>query len=131
MVENVESRDEELVSVLLLVAGQVPGVGPDEVKEFERNVRSDLTGIELNVVWCMHAWECVHVYGWNQELGMISLDIRKMDHNKYYTNSDAKLNNFAYCANASMLYIQYIRYNIILVKKMIKHDCANILSGYQ
>ena len=50
--ENVESGDEELVSVLLLVAGQVPGVGPDEVKEFERNVRSDLTGIELNVVWC-------------------------------------------------------------------------------
>ena len=50
--ENIKSGDEELVSVLLLVAGQVPGVGPDEVKEFERNVRSDLTGIELNVVWC-------------------------------------------------------------------------------
>ena len=67
-------------------------------------------------------------YGWNQELGMISLNIRKMDHNKYYTNSNAKLNNFVYC----IYIIQYIRYNnIVLVKKdviMIKHDCANILS---
>ena len=74
--ENIESGDEELVSVLLLVAGQVPGVGPDEVKEFERNVRSDLTGIELNVVWygvVVYVWECAHVYGWNQELGMTSL----------------------------------------------------------
>jgi hypothetical protein len=48
MVEHVEGGDEELVSVLLLVAGQVAGVGPHEVKKLEGNVRSDLTGIELH-----------------------------------------------------------------------------------
>ena len=64
--KNIESRDEELVSVLLLVASEVPSVGPDEVKELERNVRSDLTRIELNVVWCMHGrvYMCMGIGNW-------------------------------------------------------------------
>ena len=107
--ENIESGDEELVSVLLLVAGQVPGMGPDEVKEFERNVRSDLTGIELNVVWCMHAWECVHVYGWMESGIGNDIITRKMYH--IPIKSDAKLNNIVYCTNASMC----IHNNIIIL----------------
>jgi hypothetical protein len=70
MVEHVEGGDEELVSVLLLVAGQVAGVGPYQVKKLEGNVRSDLTGIELSVV--VYAWACVqcHEYGRNGESGI-------------------------------------------------------------
>ena len=43
MVENVESRNEELVSVLLLVAGKMAGMGPHKVEQLERDVWSDLT----------------------------------------------------------------------------------------
>ena len=38
VVEDVEDRDEELVRVLLLVASQVAGVGPDQMEQLERDV---------------------------------------------------------------------------------------------
>ena len=47
MVKNVENGNEELVCILLFVAGQVSCVGPDQMEEFERDVRTGYTGIEL------------------------------------------------------------------------------------
>lgn len=37
-VKDVQRRDEELVGVLLLVAGQVTGMGPHQMKEAEGDV---------------------------------------------------------------------------------------------
>ena len=46
-VQHVQRGDEELVCVLLLVAGQVFGVGPHQVQQPEGNVGRPVSGVEL------------------------------------------------------------------------------------
>lgn len=53
--EDVQHSDEELVGVLLLIAGQVTGVGPDQVEQLERDVWRGDSRVELPVYMC----------GWN------------------------------------------------------------------
>ena len=45
--EHVQRGDEELVGVLLLVAGQMAGVRPHQVEELEGNVGRTLSRVEL------------------------------------------------------------------------------------
>lgn len=46
-VEHVQGRDEELVGILLLVACQVPRVGPHQVQQLIRDVRGPVSGVKL------------------------------------------------------------------------------------
>ena len=46
-VQHVQRRDEELVGVLLLVAGQVACVGPHQVQQAEGNVGRAVARVEL------------------------------------------------------------------------------------
>lgn len=46
-VQDIQRCDEELVCVLLLVAGQVTGVCPHKVEEAERDVRRAMARVEL------------------------------------------------------------------------------------
>ena len=46
-VQHVQRGDEELVCVLLLVAGQVFGMGPHQVQQPEGNVGRPVAGVEL------------------------------------------------------------------------------------
>lgn len=46
-VQHIKSSDEELVSVLLLVAGEMSCVSPDQVQQPEGNVRRAVTRVEL------------------------------------------------------------------------------------
>ena len=46
-VQDIKGRYEELVGVLLLVPGQVSGVGPDEVEKFVEDQRRFITTVEL------------------------------------------------------------------------------------
>ena len=45
--QHVQGRNEELVGVLLLVAGQVAGMRPHQVEELEGNMGRALTRVEL------------------------------------------------------------------------------------
>ena len=46
--QDVQHCDEELVSILLLVAGQVSGVGPHQVEQLERDVGVSHARVELS-----------------------------------------------------------------------------------
>ena len=46
--QHVQSGYEELVGILLLVARQMPGMGPHQVKKLEGNVGGGVTRVELN-----------------------------------------------------------------------------------
>lgn len=46
-VQDVQRGDQELVGVLLLVAGQVAGVGPHQVEQAERDMRRAAARVEL------------------------------------------------------------------------------------
>lgn len=45
--QHIQSSDEELVSVLLLVSSEVSCVSPDKVQQPEGNVRRAVTRVEL------------------------------------------------------------------------------------
>ena len=48
LVEDVECGNEELVRILLLVAGEVPRVSPHQMKQSVRRVRHTRTRVKLN-----------------------------------------------------------------------------------
>ena len=50
--EDIENCDEELVGILLLVAGKMSGVGPDQVEQLEWDVGAGDTRVELRVCVC-------------------------------------------------------------------------------
>jgi hypothetical protein len=47
VVQNIQSRNEELVCILLLIACEVACVGPDKVQQLERNVGRRRARVEL------------------------------------------------------------------------------------
>ena len=54
VVENVKNSDEEFVCVLLLVAGQVPGMCPYQMEQFEGDVGGGYSRVELFVCVCVY-----------------------------------------------------------------------------
>ena len=48
--QNIENCDEELVGVLLFVAGEVSSVGPHKMKQLERDVRTGNARVELHML---------------------------------------------------------------------------------
>lgn len=51
-VQDIQGCDQELVGVLLLVAGQVTGVSPHQVQETEGDVRRTVARVELGKRRC-------------------------------------------------------------------------------